>query len=80
MQDEVDRGMASTIWFHCRGCNMLVCPLPTSHDAGREHKHGPAMADLNIRAAIANIHCGIGLTHLERFCGILNLPAPAIGT
>lgn len=80
MQDEVNRGMASIIWFYCRGCKMLVSPLPTSHDAARKHKRGPAMADLNLRAAIANIHCGIGLTHLERFCGILNLPAPAFGT
>ena len=74
---EVSKGFAGDLRWWCARCKEPTLCVETSPRAARQAKSGPAPTDLNMRAALAAVHSGIGQQQMARLFGIMDMPVPA---
>ena len=73
--DSKRRGMSSFIFIKCRNCNYDVSYTSKTVEHASATS-GRNTHDINTRAVYAMRHCGVGLSGLAKFCGLLNMPPP----
>ena len=57
----------------CNCCGKLNNVNTSGHH--RTGSRGPKVDDINIRAVLGSLHAGIGLTQLNNFLSVLNIPS-----
>ena len=75
--DEQRHGLGSFFHFTCQ------CKHITKIATGKTHKHlskGPAIFDINTKAATAMVHVGLGPSHVAEAFSVMNIPPPTIRT
>ncbi|KAL1530068.1 hypothetical protein AB1Y20_000990 [Prymnesium parvum] len=66
-EDEKSYGLAGSLVLSCMNCNEATMTWDHGKQVSKElqqdgrKKRGPAIKDLNVRAALACMQCGIGL-------------------
>lgn len=79
--DEVSHGLAGTMVMKCMRCDnghikwKQTADIPKVRNDKGHLPPGPAQKDLNLRAVLGSLQCGIGMRQLERLLGVLEIPS-----
>ena len=71
-EDAKRSGLDESLFLQCQNCQHRV----NFHTSDKVECSGKEHSEINVRVVQAGVYSGNGLTNLQRFCGMLDIPPP----